>query len=147
MIFRLEKRGRGRPRKEVIIRFIPLANFLYPKPLRSKLSIKLYLDEIEALRKHVLKTGKVVDLAVSGNYHQAGIGYCNKTLYVAAPGFQPWYRYVGTIGRPLSARGFIVLHEALPDYFRAEFVLDDAINYYLREMRKSGYKLEVWEEL
>lgn len=63
MIFRLEKRGRGRPRKEVIIRFIPLANFLYPKPLRSRLSIKLYLDEIEALRLVDLEELSIKDAA------------------------------------------------------------------------------------
>ncbi len=63
MIFSFKRSGRGRPKKEVAIRFIPLTNFLYPRPLKSRTSIKLYLDEIEALRLVDLEELSVKDAA------------------------------------------------------------------------------------
>ena len=89
------------------------------------------------LMNHINKSGVSVDLAVSGHYHQPGMGHANGTLFVCAPSMQPMGDYADSIGATASLRGIMNVYMkpgaggAKARSTRTEFVLDKALLKYV----------------
>lgn len=93
-------------------------------------------DEVAGAMKQILSANIDASIAVFFDRHHCGGGYSNNTAFVAAPGKQPWNKYVDAIGKYPGLRGIVNIytdHKKL--YYKWEFVLDPALEKLMGEKR------------
>ncbi|MEA3430634.1 MAG: hypothetical protein U9R08_05155 [Nanoarchaeota archaeon] len=85
-------------------------------------------DEVAGAMNQVLKANLDAAIFVFFDRHHCGGGYANGSAFVAAPGMQPWNKYVDAIGKCPGLRGLVnMFYDPGKRYFKWEFVLDPTL--------------------
>ncbi len=85
-------------------------------------------DEVAGAMNQALSANFDSDILVFFDRHHTGGGYASDSAFVAAPGMQPWNKYVDAIGKFPGLRGIVNLHyDPNKKYYKWEFVLDPTL--------------------